>query len=442
MRNVPLVVMLLCQFCMLLCQLCDVSQAQSDGSDHLSLTNTESAALLSTAATLPTVSVAPAFQNAFDGLPQIPSDSPWDIESSQYTQAATTTNSGASPTIPATSVLAQSVGYAWDEPPTDETPPNAVEVNEAWQLPSTIAGSPIAKPVRPLRQIRLAGRVANFLSRRTGCDLGIGHERVMYAPHVVETAIGTSNTGILIRADRGLSTPDRLEAIWAAPARGPSAETRVDILDTVFRMDVGNNKLMAMTDYTMRSVNPERNDNTTGFGDMVLGAKATLFDGPSTKVSSVFRTYLKTGPADRGLGTGHVSLEPGFLLRHQLNQHTYFHGEAKYWLPIAGTPAVAGDVLKLGAALSTVWKESDTMALLPTLEFSSYTFLSGSATQASGIRRHVNGEFAGELYPGLRCVHGPGNELGLLEYGFASGIVFADDGWFDSRLVFDIRFVR
>lgn len=435
MRNVPLVVMLLCQ-------LCDVSQAQSHVGHRLSIANMGSSALPSTAETLPTVSVAPAFQNAFDGLPQIPAERTWDIESPQTTPAATTTNIVASPTNAATPVLAHTVGYAWEEPSIDETQHDAIEVNEAWQLPSTIAGNPVEKPLRQSRPFRPAGRLASFLSRQTGCDLGIGHERVMFAPHVVETAIGTSNTGILIRADRGLSTPDRLEAIWAAPTRGPSAETRVDIMDTVFRMDVGNNKLLAMTDYTMRSVNPERNDNTTGFGDMVLGAKATLFDGPSTKVSSVFRTYLKTGPADRGLGTGHVSLEPGVLLRHQLNQHTYFHGEAKYWLPIAGTPAVAGDVLKLGAALSTVWKETDTMALLPTLEFSSYTFLSGSATQASGLRRHVNGEFAGELYPGLRVVHGPGNELGLLEYGFASGIVFADDGWFDSRLVFDIRFVR
>ena len=175
---------------------------------------------------------------------------------------------------------------------------------------------------------------------------------------------------------------------------------------------------------------------------MVIGAKATLFDGQTTKVSSVFRTYLKTGPSDRGLGTGHVSLEPGFLLRHQLTARTFFHGEAKYWLPIAGTPAVAGDILKMGAAVSTVWKETDTWALLPTLEFSSYTFLAGSGTQADGLRRRVNGEFAGELYPGLRCVHGPGGELGVLEYGLATGFVFADEGWFDTRMVFDIRLVR
>jgi hypothetical protein len=323
--------------------------------------------------------------------------------------------------------------------PANSSPPIENSVLAAWHVPSPLLDTPPG-PSSPERGP--LPHIARLLRRRIGCDLGIGHERVMYAPQVVETATGTSSTSVLLRADRGLATPDRLELIWAAPTRGPVPESRVDILDTIFRMEVGNDNLLVMTEYTLRSLNPERNDNTTGFGDMSLGVKSTLHSSHSTTVASVFRTYLKTGPSDRGLGTGHVSLEPGFLLRHQLNEHTFFHGEAKYWLPIAGTTDVAGDVLKLGTALSTVWKETDTMALLPTLEFSSYTFLAGSATRPDGLRRRVNGEFAGELYPGLRCVHGPGNELGLLEYGIATGFVFADEGWFDSRLVFDIRFAR
>lgn len=435
--------------------LSDVSQAQLIVDNRSSTVSREPPRQPSREETKPAVSLAPAFQSRFDGLPEIPIENPWGLETKNSSPTAPTPPDA--PYITSSTPLPfQSVGYA-DKPSESEISlPESVEANEVWLLPSVVAGGPLKKGAtqtrapfkRLLTPLGVLGKFEDLsilpnLCRKPYCsDLGIGHERVMYAPHVVDTAIGTSNTGVLIRADRGLSTPDRLEAIWASPTRGPSPESRVDILDTVFRMEVGNSKLLAMTDYTMRSLNPDRNDNTTGFGDMILGAKATILDGPTTKVSSVFRTYLKTGPSDRGLGTGHVSLEPGLLLRHQLNQHTFFHGEAKYWLPIAGTNAVAGDVLKLGGALSTVWKETDSMALLPTIEFSSYTFLSGGATQANGILRRVNGEFAGELYPGMRIVHGPGNELGLLEYGFASGIVFADDGWFDTRLVFDIRFVR
>ncbi len=383
----------------------------------------------------PPAGIAPSFRGQFDGVPQVPTTALWELEPADSRCAPT-------------SMVALTAGQFIPAPavgPTSLDADGTLLSNgtlAAWQVPSPLIGSSLETPAPRIPVEPWSGRIATLLSRRMGCDLGIGHERVMFAPHVVETAVGTANTSVLIRADRGLATPDRLETIWAAPSRGPGPESRVDILDTVFRMDLGNEKAMVMTEYTMRSLNPERNDNTTGFGDMVVGAKGTLFDGQNTKIASVFRTYLKTGPSDRGLGTGHVSLEPGFLLRHQLTQHTYFHGEAKYWLPIAGTPAVAGDVLKLGAALSTVWKETDSWAILPTLEFSSYTFLAGSTTQSNGIRRRVNGEFAGELYPGLRWVRAPGYELGLLEYGLASGFIFADDGWFDSRLVFDIRFAR
>lgn len=285
-------------------------------------------------------------------------------------------------------------------------------------------------------------RGRRFLSRKLGADLGIGHERVMFAPLVIDTAIATPSTSVLFRADRGLATPDRLEYFWAAPSRGPPAESRVDILDVTYRMVLGSEKMSAFTDYTMRSLNPERNDNTVGFGDMRLGAKATVINGRCTKVATIFTTYLKTGPSSRGLGTGHVSLEPGLLLRHQMNQHTYFHGEIKYWLPIAGTPGHAGDVLKTGAALSTVWRENDRYALLPTLEILTYAFLAGSTTQPNGLTRRVNGDFAAEIYPGLRCVLGPQSELGLLEFGISPGIVLADNDWFDSRLAFEVRIAR
>jgi hypothetical protein len=426
---------------LLLCQLSDTQRIESSSEQQAASAWLAPAVSASPAQTAHTFAViAPTFDDRWEGLPQVPervvlpADSPdrFVLSAARLaSHAESSLLSGGPQHQDATTGL---ISYATED--SSEAAPASLA---AWNIASPALDVP-RMDKHPDRH--LLPSVAQLLRRRIGCDLGIGHERVMFAPHVVETAVGTSNTSLLMRADRGLSTPDRLEMIWATPSRGPTPESRVDILDTIFRMELGNEKLLVMTDYTLRSLNPDRNDNTTGFGDMTLGVKTTVHDGQSTKVASVFRTYLKTGPSDRGLGTGHVSLEPGFLLRHQWNEHTYFHGEAKYWLPIAGTPGVAGDVLKLGAALSTVWKETDTVALLPTLEFSSYTFLAGSATRPDGIRRRVNGEFAGELYPGLRCVHGPGNEMGLLEYGVATGFVFADEGWFDTRLVFDIRLAR
>ncbi len=391
--------------------------------------------------------IKPSFRAEWDGVPEIPKGfSEWDSSAAQPTRG-----------VKASYLLSAYTTM----PPAVEAPVQELDLTsnpDLGMLAEDVLLAPTALSMQSDEQARIGSNqtehtyhpVANtlakayvkgrhFLQRHLGNDIGIGHERVMFAPMVVDLAIESPSTGVLFRSDRGLSTPDRLEYIWATPSRGPSAETRVDIFDTVFRMVVGNGKMAAITETTMRSLNPDRNDNTVGFGDMKIGAKATVLDGRCTKVATVFNTYLKTGPSDRGLGTGHVSLEPGILLRRQINQHTFFHGEAKYWLPIAGTPGVAGDVLKLGTALSTVWREDDRFAILPTIELATYTFLSGSATQPNGLTRRINGEFAAELYPGMRCVFGPKREIGLVEFGIAPGFVFADEGWFDSRLVFDVR---
>lgn len=288
---------------------------------------------------------------------------------------------------------------------------------------------------------RKQSAILNFFRRRSGYDKGLGHERVMFAPFVLDTATSLPNSSVTLAASHGLGTPDRLEYFWASPQIGPAAESRVDVLDTVIRTEIGNRKAMALASYTMRSLNPERNDNTTGFGDMMVGAKALIVDGKCTQIASIFQTYLKTGPADRGLGTGHMSLEPGVLFRQQLSEMTFFHAEAKYWIPIAGRAGFAGDVLRLGAGVSTIWRESDSHALMPTLEFVTYNFLAGSKTDASGNTVRVNGNFAAEVLPGLRCAFGE-SALGMHEFGVSAGAKLADRDWFDTRLLLQMRLVR
>jgi hypothetical protein len=287
------------------------------------------------------------------------------------------------------------------------------------------------------RLVRLRSRVG----RRYAFDQGLGFERVRFAPMILETAMNNPSVGIRFKNDFGLNTPDRLEYVWARAGRGPAAEQRVDIFDSVLRMEVGNASAVAITEYTMRSLNPDINPNTVGFGDMVVGAKANIYDNGCTQVSSAFRTYLKTGPVDRGLGTGHVSLEPGILACHQLSQFTYLHGELKYWLPIAGTNGFAGDVLQSGLGISTLWRDYDDFALMPTFEVQSHTFLFGSQTNSIGPREDVDSLTVVGFYPGLRIAKHR-SRIGLVEVGFAAGFSAGDRDWFDQRLLLDLRWVR
>lgn len=294
--------------------------------------------------------------------------------------------------------------------------------------------------IRPRLNFSFLDVGKRFRESRTH-DRGIGYERVMFAPNVLDTAIGTPHFGIRYQIDSGLQTPDRAEYYWAANPVGPGGDARVNTRDLTFRLALGNEKAMAFTQYTLRSLDPENAGNTTGMGDMVIGAQALMVDGKRTKVASIFRTYLATGPAQRGLGTGHTSLEPGVLLRHCTSPETYWFGELKYWIPIGGIQGHQGDVLSTGIGASSIAAESDVFAFIPTLEMRTLTFLFGQESVGPGTRR-IDGDTAVELYPGARFVLGPRRDGGLLEFGFSPGVTIADSGWFDTRIVFDIRLVH
>ena len=273
------------------------------------------------------------------------------------------------------------------------------------------------------------------------CDDGLGAERIALAPWVLDTTQGNPSVGLRMRFDRGLSSPNRLEYIWARPGVGPSPERRLDLIDTSMRFEFGSRNAVAFTEVSMRSLDPEVNANTTGFGDMVVGAKGILFNNQCTQIGSVFRTVMKTGPARRGLGTGHVSLEPGLLGSHRFGRIAMLHSELKYSLPIAGSPGFSGDVLKTGIGISTLWKDWDQLARMPTLEMQTHTFLFGQQTDATGLVSSVDGKTAVDLYPGLRIAWQK-PRVGIVETGFAYGMNLADSEWFDSRMIAEIRWIR
>jgi hypothetical protein len=317
-------------------------------------------------------------------------------------------------------------------PDSNFTPPIEVQYNESAsnQSPSTLTTSSRGRP-----------SLGSILSRKLGHDYGFGFERVMFAPTTIDTAISSPYLGLRVRSERGLGSPDRLEYLWARAGSGPEPETRVDLIDFVYRTEIGNDKAAIISELGMRALNPEINPNTVGYGDMVVGAKALVYDGKCTKFSSLFLSYFNTGPVDRGLGTGHIALEPGVLMRHQWSDATYLHGQVKYRIPIAGSAGFAGDVVNTGWAISTIWRDSDQIALLPTFEVQTNSFLFGGLTDSSGTVRRVDSVTAVEVFPGMRFAFGK-SAIGPWEAGFAAGVTCADRDWFDSRLMFDLRWLR
>src|SRR5262249_14363464 len=80
----------------------------------------------------------------------------------------------------------------------------------------------------------------------------------------------------------------------------------------------------------------------SGFGDMWIATKSLLLDCELIQFSFQFKTFLPTGNFTAGVGTGHVSLEPGFLTAIKLTPGLYFQGEGAYWFPIGGDAGAQG----------------------------------------------------------------------------------------------------
>jgi hypothetical protein len=274
-------------------------------------------------------------------------------------------------------------------------------------------------------------------------EAGLGRERVMYAPFEIDITQPFGNFQWRTQAAYHLTKPDRAEAFWAGPGRGPPLpESAVDYQEFRLRLETGNDVFSLATDVPIRLLNPEVNGNTAGISDIELVQKSLMINGSRWQMTQLLRTTFNSGSARKGLGTGHVSLEPGMLWRYQYSELTFWHSELKMTFPVGGTPGFAGPLLKWGLGVSHLWYETDTLAYIPTLEFTNIWVLDGQYIPlGGGAPVDVRGDGIFHLSPGLRIVHDTGGDLGVVELGFSSIFALGSDGWYDSLLRFDLRFV-
>ncbi len=286
-----------------------------------------------------------------------------------------------------------------------------------------------------------SGPLRKLLRRSFQSDFGLGYERIRFAPLVLDTALTSPYMGFRIRSDRGINAPDRLEYLWGKSGRGPAPESRVDLIDTIYRTELGTDKAGFISEIRMRSLDPKINPNTVGFGDMLVGGKLLVYESTCTKVSTIFLTHLNTGPERKGLGRGHVALEPGVLAMRKWTDRTYLFGEWKYHVPLGATLGFAGDIFKTGWGIATIWHDTDCYAMIPTLEIQTHSFLFGGRTLPDGTEVRVDGTTAIDLYPGIRWTFNK-SAAGAYELGVSGGLSIADRDWFDSRMILELRWLR
>jgi hypothetical protein len=161
-----------------------------------------------------------------------------------------------------------------------------------------------------------------------------------------------------------------------------------------------------------RFVSPEINRSHSGLADVSAGFKWALIDAQTTVATLQFAAYGPTGDASRGLGTNHVTLEPGLLVFQELAQGLALEGEARYLAPIGGTSGFASNVVRYGIGLKYDLYADEELAITPVVEAVGWTFLDGKKTvvqaDGTGLDVSASGDTVVNVFAGLR-IH-----LGLL----------------------------
>ena len=277
------------------------------------------------------------------------------------------------------------------------------------------------------------------LSRVTGDYPTLGMQRVPVALFEIDAAQPANVFRIRFDAAYDHERPDRAEYFWARTqdGKGPdSAERNVDYQEIRFYLERRTERSSAFTEIPLRVLDPEVNPNTTGLSDINFGVKSILFEGEQYQLTSIFRTYILSGLDRRGLGTGHVSMEPGILGNYRLSDYTYLHGEFKFFFPIAGDSDFSGEVLRYGVGLSHVWSESSSLGctLIPTIELVGWSVLDGMETTPTGTAVDIDPEGILNVQPGLRIVFGESFELGI-----SGAFAISGNHWYEELLRLDLR---
>lgn len=265
-------------------------------------------------------------------------------------------------------------------------------------------------------------------------ESGVGRERLPFALHQIEASQPSKNYRFRFLSAGGNTLPDRAEYIWAktVAGRGPRLpESEIDWNEFRIGMELGGDSFSTLTEIPFLWMDPEQNRSHAGIGDMSIMTKLVLFKGETWQFTQLFKTIMNTGSPSMGLGTGHISIEPGLLARYKWNDCTYFTSEIKYWVPLGGNPIHSGQVLEYGIGMAHLAYEDDKFAILPTLEVVAWSVLNGQATSLDppglidqDVTCIVN------LMPGVRFSWDKPSELGLWELGVSGGFPVTGDDWY------------
>jgi hypothetical protein len=217
----------------------------------------------------------------------------------------------------------------------------------------------------------------------------------------------------------------------------PRPETRVDYQELLPYLEWAFlPQLSVFAELPERFLHPEVNPSAAGLSDMNVGFKYAFVHSPDLVATFQFRTYIPTGDARLGLGTNHVTLEPGLLVYKPLVGRLGLAGELRPWIPVGGTD-FAGDIIRYGLGVQYGLYGSDRILLTPVIEFVGWTVLDGKVSEVypdAVVVRDAAGETIVNAKVGFRLTW---NGFGDVYAGY--GRPLTGDRWYDQTFRVEFR---
>lgn len=243
-----------------------------------------------------------------------------------------------------------------------------------------------------------------------------------------------------------LTRPDRAEYFWAradGAGAGPTlltgATTRgIDYDELRHYAEVAHGPVGISVEYSYRAID-QQTRHQAGFGDVTLGTKTLLFDTELVQFAFQFLTHVPAGAPNKGLGTGHVSLEPGIVMGVNVSPNSYLQAEVSEWIPLGGDADYAGALLRYNAAYNVVlMRPHPCVPVVGVVEVNGFRFQDGQYTDIVGgalVTLPAGGEHYVNLSGGLRTFF-----CDKADFGVAYSTPISDDGWTDAIIRSELRF--
>lgn len=277
----------------------------------------------------------------------------------------------------------------------------------------------------------------------------------------------------------GADSPDRAEFIYPkcgcfrvlgadpdAPGPvgpGPAAPTTalieydLDYQDITVDGEVAlHDRVSAFAEIPFRIARGQVIPDSEGLADIMAGVKFAVIADPERYLTLQLRTYLPTGNGEDGLGTEHVSLEPGILFHEGSGGRLTAEAELRLWIPMdgssnAGTPTSVtaenyyGNVLRYGVGLGYELSPEAQLRFTPVVELVGWNVMGGIvAFSPDGVPANPNttvedadGTSIMNLKAGARIGVRASDAI-YVGYGKA----LTDEHWYDSVFRVEYRWVR